>query len=99
MWAEKVLRLCLNALLIADIGKYFFKHGHSDPSNAGMCRPACPIKVKSPTVLRETVLPPVFGPVTISRSKISAPYGDRNHFLGVQKRMAAILDDGCDLRC
>ena len=30
-----------------------------------------PIRVKSPTVFRETVLPPVFGPVTISRANSS----------------------------
>ena len=30
---------------------------------AGMCRPHCAIIESNPTVLRATVLPPVFGPV------------------------------------
>ena len=34
-----------------------------------MCKPACPIKQNSPTVFKETVLPPVFGPVTINKEK------------------------------
>ena len=32
---------------------------------------ALPISVKSPTVFRETVFPPVFGPVTMRRSNVS----------------------------
>ena len=37
------------------------------PWKAGMWSPACPIRVKRPTVFRETVLPPVFGPVMMRR--------------------------------
>ena len=43
-------------------------HEQSPDINRGVER-HCPIKVNNPTVLIETVLPPVFGPVTISRSK------------------------------
>ena len=39
------------------------------PSPAGMCNPHSAIKVKSPTVLSVTVLPPVLGPVIIIVSK------------------------------
>ena len=42
-----------------------------DPSLAGMCKPYCAIRVRSPSVLRATVFPPVFGPVIISESKSS----------------------------
>ena len=40
-----------------------------EPSNAGIWSPDCPISVKSPVVLSDTVLPPVFGPVTTSSEK------------------------------
>ena len=43
--------------------KMFSKTGSSEPSSAGMCRPACAIRQSRPTVLSATVLPPVFGPV------------------------------------
>ena len=43
----------------------------SERSFAGIWSPAWPIKVNSPTVFKETVFPPVFGPVTISKSKPS----------------------------
>ena len=36
-----------------------------------MWRPDCPMRVSRPTVFRETVLPPVFGPVITSRSNSS----------------------------
>ena len=43
-----------------------------DSSIAGMCRPACPMRENSPSVFRETVLPPVFGPVTVSYTHLSS---------------------------
>ena len=49
--------------------KTFSNTAISDASSAGIKRPNCVIKVKSPTVLILTVLPPVFGPVTISEVK------------------------------
>ena len=41
----------------------------SERSSAGICRPACPIRVKRPTVFKETVFPPVLGPVMTNKSK------------------------------
>ena len=38
------------------------------PEAALMCRPDWAINVNSPNVLRDTVFPPVFGPVIISVS-------------------------------
>ena len=38
------------------------------PSAAGIIRPHIAISVRRPAVLSDTVLPPVFGPVTISAS-------------------------------
>ena len=42
------------------------KTGSREPSAAGTCRPAWAMRASSPAVLRATVLPPVFGPVTMS---------------------------------
>ena len=67
IWEEKVLRLC-SILCSSPISAYTSsKIASSERSFAGMCNPACPIRVNRPTVFKETVLPPVFGPVTISR--------------------------------
>ena len=73
----------LNALLIADVRIDIVKNGAArNRSDAGICRPACPIRVKRPTVFRETVLPPVFGPVMIEQVESISPDADidRNHF-------------------
>ena len=71
MWEEKVLRLC-SILCSSPISAYTFsKRASSERSSAGIWSPACPIRVNNPTVFKETVLPPVFGPVTIRRSKVS----------------------------
>ena len=59
----------LNALLVPISANTSSNTASSDPSKAGMWRPACPMRVKSPTVFRDTVLPPVLGPVTTKRSK------------------------------
>ena len=45
------------------------KTDSSERSRAGMWSPAWPMRVKRPTVFRETVLPPVLGPVITRRSK------------------------------
>ena len=72
MCAENVERFC-SMLCSSPISAYTSVNTpSSERSSAGMCSPDCPISVKSPTVFRETVFPPVFGPVTIKRSK-SAP--------------------------
>ena len=47
------------------------KKESSDLSSAGICRPESPISSKRPIVFKDTVFPPVFGPVTISRLKLS----------------------------
>ena len=71
MCDEKVDRLC-SILCSSPISAYTLaKTPRTDLSPAGMCSPAWPIRVSRPTVLSETVLPPVLGPVTTSRSKSS----------------------------
>ena len=71
IWEEKVLRLC-SILCSSPISAYTFsKSASSERSRAGIWSPACPIRVNNPTVFKDTVLPPVFGPVTIRRSKAS----------------------------
>ena len=69
IWEEKVLRFCSILCSSPISANTSVKTDNSLLSFAGMWSPACPIKVKSPTVFKETVLPPVFGPVTINRSK------------------------------
>ncbi len=69
MWAEKVLKLCSILCSSPISAKISWNTASLLPSRAGMWSPACPIRDKSPTVFKETVLPPVFGPVTISRVK------------------------------
>ena len=72
MWEENVLRLCSILCSSPISAKISWKMASSERSPAGMCRPDCPIRVSRPTVFKETVFPPVFGPVTISCRK-SAP--------------------------
>ena len=71
IWAENVLRFCSMLCSSPMSANTLSKTANSDPSNAGIWSPDCPIRVKSPTVFKETVLPPVFGPVTIRRSNES----------------------------
>ena len=69
IWDEKVLKLC-SILCSSPISANTSSNiPSSDRSEAGMWSPDCPIKVRSPTVFKETVLPPVFGPVTIKSLK------------------------------
>ena len=69
MWEEKVLRLC-SMLCSSPMSAYTWRNtASSERSEAGMCNPACPISVNNPTVFKETVFPPVLGPVMISREK------------------------------
>ena len=71
MCEEKVLKDC-SMLCSSPISAYTSSNtASSERSRAGMCSPACPIKVNSPVVFKETVFPPVFGPVTMSKSKVS----------------------------
>ena len=69
MWAENVLRLCSILCSSPMSAKISLKTARLLPSKAGIWSPLCPINERRPTVLRETVLPPVFGPVTINRLK------------------------------
>ena len=69
IWAEKVLKLCSILCSSPMSAKTSLKTASLLPSKAGIWSPAWPISVKSPTVLSETVLPPVLGPVTIKRLK------------------------------
>ena len=69
MWAEKVLRLCSILCSSPISAKTSSNTASSEPSKAGMWSPAWPIRVNKPTVFKETVFPPVLGPVTIRRSK------------------------------
>ena len=71
MWEEKVLRLCSMLCSSPMSANTLVNTPSSERSRAGMWRPAWPIRVKSPTVFRETVFPPVLGPVMMSRSKSS----------------------------
>ena len=71
MWEEKVLRLCSMLCSSPMSANTLENTPSSERSRAGMWRPACPMRVKRPTVFRETVLPPVLGPVTMRRSKSS----------------------------
>ena len=95
MWAEKVLRLCSMLCSSPMSAKTSSNTASSDPSDAGMCRPALAQQGKDPTVFRETVLPPVFGPETIEQVETSASADadiDRNHFFRVNERVASFLD-------
>ena len=65
----KVLRLCSILCSSPISANISLKTAISECSNAGMLSPACAIRVRSPTVFKETVLPPVLGPVMISRLK------------------------------
>ena len=65
MWEEKVLKLCSILCSSPMSAKTSSKMPSSERSEAGICRPDCPIRVSRPTVFKDTVLPPVFGPVTI----------------------------------
>ena len=71
MWEEKVLSDCSILCSSPMSANTSSKIPSSERSDAGICRPDCPISVSRPTVFKETVLPPVFGPVTISRRKSS----------------------------
>ena len=55
-------QILLDALLIANVGKYIVKTANSDPSNAGIWSPDCPIRVKSPTVLKKRFYHPCLDP-------------------------------------
>ena len=46
----------LDTLLVSMSANTSSKTASSDPSNAGIWRPACPIRVNRPTVFKETVL-------------------------------------------
>ena len=54
-----------DALLVADVGHHPAKTGSRAPSAAGTRSPAWCMSASRPSVLSETVLPPVFGPVMI----------------------------------
>ena len=72
MCDENVLKLC-SILCSSPISAYIFLNtAMSEWSRAGMNKPDCAISVRSPTVFKETVLPPVLGPVMI-RSLKSVP--------------------------
>ena len=45
--------------------------GRAVPGSAGTCSPACAMSASSPTALRATVLPPVFGP-EITSARVGA---------------------------
>ena len=65
MCEEKVDRLC-SMLCSSPISTYIPpKTPISEPSPAGIISPHMVMRVSSPTVFMETVLPPVFGPVMI----------------------------------
>src|SRR3954471_2009530 len=66
MCAEKVLRLASIDCSSPMSAKSDRNTGRREPSAAGMRRPDCAIRTKSPAVFSATVLPPVFGPVTSS---------------------------------
>ena len=64
-----VLRLC-SILCSSPISANISSNtAMSECSSAGILSPACAISVRSPTVFKETVLPPVLGPVMIRRLK------------------------------
>ena len=58
-------RLCSSPMS----ARMWWKTGTLLPSPAGMCMPDWAIRHSRPVVLRQTVLPPVFGPVMMSRLK------------------------------
>jgi len=61
-----------NTLLVADVCVDIFEKYRVLNGRVPECGVLpVPSGVKSPTVFSETVLPPVFGPVTISRSNVS----------------------------
>ena len=67
MCDEKVERFC-SILCSSPISANTSSNtANFEPSAAGMCSPAWPIRVNNPKVLRDTVLPPVLGPVMIRR--------------------------------
>ena len=66
---ENVLRLCSILCSSPISAKMLSNTAISEWSSAGILRPDCAISVRRPTVLSDTVLPPVLGPVTISRLK------------------------------
>ena len=72
MREENVLKLC-SIDCSSPISAYTeSKTATSEPSSAGIGRPACAITVQRPTVFSVTVFPPVFGPV-ITIVVISVP--------------------------
>ena len=71
MCDEKVLRLCSMLCSSPMSAKTSLKTTAREPWSAGRCSPACAMSVSRPTVLRATVLPPVFGPVMTSMRKRS----------------------------
>ena len=56
----------LQALLVADVGQHVVEDREVGALGAGMCSPDWAMTASRPTVLKATVLPPVFGPVTTS---------------------------------
>ena len=68
MWEEKVERLCSMLCSSPMSAKTSLNTGMREFTAAGMCMPDWPMRASRPTVFRETVLPPVFGPVMISWS-------------------------------
>ena len=65
----KVLSDCSRLCSSPMSARMWRKTGTLLPSPAGMCMPDWAIRQSRPAVLRQTVLPPVFGPVMISRLK------------------------------
>ena len=63
MWDENVERLCSMLCSSPMSANTWSKIDRADSSATGMCNPAWAMQTRSPTVFRETVLPPVFGPV------------------------------------
>ena len=71
MWAEKVDRDC-SMLCSSPMSARMWRYTATRlPSPAGIISPHMAIRVNRPMVLRETVLPPVLGPVMIRASKLS----------------------------
>ena len=94
IWAEKVLKLCSMLCSSPMSANTSSNTASSDPSNAGICRPDCPMRVKSPTVFKETVFTAGVRAGDDEQVKVrSQPYTlIGTTFLRVQKRMAAVFD-------
>ncbi len=70
IWAEKVESDCSMLCSSPISAKTLSKIETSLFSETGIKRPHIAMRVSSPTVLSDTVLPPVFGPVITSVSKL-----------------------------